>query len=185
MLCFVYTSVVLHSSYTFNSAFMQDVDYEATMAAKLSLARKIFAREKDSILNSSSFQKYLSENEVWSFLLSWKLNLVVVKLKLNIVLILLPLITSVLILANIRWISVFHWKSIKIYSIFCQQFIIIFSFLCELLKGMVKTLCGVLFSAGLLWNIRPQPMGSFFSIFKRQGDDLCHFLLFAIIVRIS
>ena len=46
---------------------MQDVDYEATMAAKLSLARKIFAREKDSILNSSSFQKYLSENEVLKF----------------------------------------------------------------------------------------------------------------------
>lgn len=43
---------------------MQDVDYEATMAAKLTLAQKIFAREKDSILNSSSFQKYLSENEV-------------------------------------------------------------------------------------------------------------------------
>ncbi|KAG7013855.1 4-alpha-glucanotransferase DPE2 [Cucurbita argyrosperma subsp. argyrosperma] len=43
----------------------KDVDYEATMAAKLSLARKIFAREKDSILNSSSFQKYLSENEEW------------------------------------------------------------------------------------------------------------------------
>lgn len=44
--------------------YMQDVDYEATMAAKLTLAQKIFAREKDSILNSSSFQKYLSENEV-------------------------------------------------------------------------------------------------------------------------
>lgn len=43
----------------------KDVDYEATMAAKLSLARKIFAREKDSILSSSSFQKYLSENEEW------------------------------------------------------------------------------------------------------------------------
>lgn len=49
---------------------------------------------------------------------------------------------------------------------------ILFSSLCELLKGMVKALCRVLFSARLLRNIRSQPMGSFFSIFKRQGDDL-------------
>lgn len=61
------SSVIPHSSSTFDSGSMQDVDYEATMAAKLSLARKIFAREKDSILNSSSFQKYLSENEVLKF----------------------------------------------------------------------------------------------------------------------
>lgn len=62
--CFVYCSVVQHSSYTFNSGFMQDVDYEATMAAKLSLARKIFALERDSILNSSSFEEYFSQNGV-------------------------------------------------------------------------------------------------------------------------
>lgn len=43
---------------------MQDVDYEATMAAKLSIAKKVFAQEKDLILNSSSFQQYFLENEV-------------------------------------------------------------------------------------------------------------------------
>ena len=43
---------------------MQDVDYEAAMATKLSIAKKIFVLEKDSILNSSSFHKFLSENEV-------------------------------------------------------------------------------------------------------------------------
>lgn len=43
---------------------MQDVDYEATMSAKLSIAKKIFSMEKDKILNSSSFLKFFSENEV-------------------------------------------------------------------------------------------------------------------------
>ncbi|XP_022154471.1 4-alpha-glucanotransferase DPE2 [Momordica charantia] len=43
----------------------KDVDYEATMAAKLSLARKIFALERDSILNSSSFEEYFSQNGEW------------------------------------------------------------------------------------------------------------------------
>lgn len=43
---------------------MQDVDYEATMAAKLSIAKKVFAQEKDLILNSSSFKQYFLENEV-------------------------------------------------------------------------------------------------------------------------
>ncbi|KAA8517885.1 hypothetical protein F0562_015359 [Nyssa sinensis] len=43
----------------------KDVDYEATMATKLSIAKKIFSLEKDLILNSSSFQKFLSENEDW------------------------------------------------------------------------------------------------------------------------
>lgn len=44
---------------------MQDVDYEATLATKLSIAKKIFALEKDLILHSKSFQKYFSENEVF------------------------------------------------------------------------------------------------------------------------
>ncbi|XP_044468053.1 4-alpha-glucanotransferase DPE2 [Mangifera indica] len=44
---------------------LKDVDYEATLAAKLSIAKKIFDREKDLILKSSSFQKFLSENEGW------------------------------------------------------------------------------------------------------------------------
>lgn len=43
----------------------KDVDYEATMAAKLSIAKKVFALEKDMIMNSSSFQKFFSENEEW------------------------------------------------------------------------------------------------------------------------
>lgn len=41
------------------------VDYEATMAAKLSIAKKIFNLEKNKILNSSSFLKFFSENEEW------------------------------------------------------------------------------------------------------------------------
>uniref|UniRef100_A0A2P2MKU7 4-alpha-glucanotransferase n=1 Tax=Rhizophora mucronata TaxID=61149 RepID=A0A2P2MKU7_RHIMU len=43
----------------------KDVDYETTMAAKLAIAKKIFEREKNLILSSSSFQKYFSENEEW------------------------------------------------------------------------------------------------------------------------
>ncbi|GFY98105.1 disproportionating enzyme 2 [Actinidia rufa] len=43
----------------------KDVDYEAAMATKLSIAKKIFVLEKDSILNSSFFHKFLSENEEW------------------------------------------------------------------------------------------------------------------------
>lgn len=42
----------------------QDVDYEATMAAKLSIAKRMFMQDKDLILNSISFQKFFSENEV-------------------------------------------------------------------------------------------------------------------------
>ncbi|KAI3788277.1 hypothetical protein L2E82_01037 [Cichorium intybus] len=40
------------------------VDYEATMTTKLSIAKKIFDLEKDSILNSTSFKKVLLENEL-------------------------------------------------------------------------------------------------------------------------
>ncbi|KAL9336080.1 hypothetical protein Peur_070568 [Populus x canadensis] len=43
----------------------KDVDYEATLATKLSIAKKVFVQEKDLILNSRSFQKYFSENEQW------------------------------------------------------------------------------------------------------------------------
>nr|AAB86444.1 4-alpha-glucanotransferase [Arabidopsis thaliana] len=42
-----------------------DVDYEATMETKLSIAKKIFDIEKDQTLNSSTFQKFFSENEGW------------------------------------------------------------------------------------------------------------------------
>lgn len=34
------------------------------MTTKLSIAKKLFDLEKDSILNSTSFKKFLSENEV-------------------------------------------------------------------------------------------------------------------------
>ncbi|KVI12197.1 Carbohydrate-binding-like fold [Cynara cardunculus var. scolymus] len=40
-------------------------DYEATMATKLSIAKKIFDLEKDLILNSSNFKNFLTENEEW------------------------------------------------------------------------------------------------------------------------
>ncbi|KAJ6921479.1 hypothetical protein NC652_015401 [Populus alba x Populus x berolinensis] len=43
----------------------KDVDYEATLATKLSIAKKVFEQEKDLILNSRSFHKYFSENEEW------------------------------------------------------------------------------------------------------------------------
>lgn len=43
----------------------KEVDYEATMAKKLSIAKKIFDLEKDIILNSSTFQSFLSQNEDW------------------------------------------------------------------------------------------------------------------------
>ncbi|XP_039000486.1 4-alpha-glucanotransferase DPE2-like [Hibiscus syriacus] len=43
----------------------KDVDYEATLATKLSIAKKVFIKEKDLILNSSSFHNFFSENEEW------------------------------------------------------------------------------------------------------------------------
>lgn len=46
---------------------MQDVDYEATMAVKLSIAKRIFNLEKEKVLSSSSFQKFFSENQVRPF----------------------------------------------------------------------------------------------------------------------
>ncbi|XP_051149443.1 4-alpha-glucanotransferase DPE2 isoform X2 [Andrographis paniculata] len=41
------------------------VDYDATMATKLSIAKKIFSREKDVIFKSSSYQSFFSENQEW------------------------------------------------------------------------------------------------------------------------
>ncbi|CAA6654001.1 unnamed protein product [Spirodela intermedia] len=43
----------------------QSVDYEATMATKLFIAKKIFSLEKETILSSSSFLKFFSENKEW------------------------------------------------------------------------------------------------------------------------
>ncbi|KAM0907019.1 hypothetical protein ACQ4PT_016421 [Festuca glaucescens] len=44
---------------------IKDVDYEASLATKLTIAKKIFNLEKDKVLNSASFNKFLSENEEW------------------------------------------------------------------------------------------------------------------------
>ncbi|KAF9615618.1 hypothetical protein IFM89_024714 [Coptis chinensis] len=41
------------------------VDYEATLDTKLSIAKKIYFLEKESILTSTAFQKFFSENEEW------------------------------------------------------------------------------------------------------------------------
>ncbi|CAN0907957.1 4-alpha-glucanotransferase DPE2 [Linum grandiflorum] len=43
----------------------KEVDYEASLATKLSIAKKVFAKEKDAVLNSSAFQDFFSENEEW------------------------------------------------------------------------------------------------------------------------
>ncbi|CAL1385793.1 unnamed protein product [Linum trigynum] len=43
----------------------KDVDYEASLATKLSIAKKVYAKEKDVILNSSAFKEFFSENEEW------------------------------------------------------------------------------------------------------------------------
>ncbi|XP_060191492.1 4-alpha-glucanotransferase DPE2 isoform X3 [Lycium barbarum] len=43
----------------------KDVDYEASLATKLSIAKKIFVREKETVLNSKSFQEFFSENQEW------------------------------------------------------------------------------------------------------------------------
>jgi len=44
---------------------LKDVDYEATMAAKLAIAKKIFYLEKDEVLSSDAFQKFFQENKAW------------------------------------------------------------------------------------------------------------------------
>ncbi|CAM8985551.1 unnamed protein product [Rhodiola kirilowii] len=44
---------------------MKAVDYEATLSTKISIAKKIFALEKDKIFQSASFQRFFSENEGW------------------------------------------------------------------------------------------------------------------------
>ncbi|MQL94315.1 hypothetical protein Taro_026964, partial [Colocasia esculenta] len=43
----------------------ESVDYEATMATKLSIAKKIFSQEKETTLSSISFLKFFSDNEEW------------------------------------------------------------------------------------------------------------------------
>ncbi|KAK6127179.1 hypothetical protein DH2020_039063 [Rehmannia glutinosa] len=43
----------------------KDVDYEATMAAKLSIAKKIFSQEKEIVFSSVAYQNFFSENQDW------------------------------------------------------------------------------------------------------------------------
>lgn len=58
---------------------VQDVDYEATLSTKISIAKKIFAQEKDLILNSSSFQKFFSENQVTELSASSHTNIIILQ----------------------------------------------------------------------------------------------------------
>ncbi|KAI5074640.1 hypothetical protein GOP47_0010601 [Adiantum capillus-veneris] len=44
---------------------LKDVDYDATMAIKLSIAKKVFKLEKDEVLNSSDYRRFFQENEDW------------------------------------------------------------------------------------------------------------------------
>jgi 4-alpha-glucanotransferase len=43
------------------------VDYEATLKAKLEIAKKMFHLEKDEVLNLPSFKQYFEENKVLYF----------------------------------------------------------------------------------------------------------------------
>ncbi|KAL6534678.1 4-alpha-glucanotransferase dpe2 [Orobanche gracilis] len=43
----------------------KDMDYEATMAAKLSIAKKIFSQEKEIVFSSVAYQNFFSENQDW------------------------------------------------------------------------------------------------------------------------
>lgn len=44
---------------------LEDVDYDATMAAKLSIAKKVFQLEKDEVLGSIEYNKFFQENQDW------------------------------------------------------------------------------------------------------------------------
>jgi hypothetical protein len=52
---------------TFHCCWAQDVDYEATLKAKLEIAKKMFHLEKDKVLNLPSFKQYFEENKVLYF----------------------------------------------------------------------------------------------------------------------
>ena len=43
---------------------MQEVDYEATLSTKLSIAKRIFQLEKGQVMESSEYKSYFSENQV-------------------------------------------------------------------------------------------------------------------------
>ena len=42
----------------------KDVDYDATMAAKVSIAKKMYHLEKEQVFDSAAYKKYFEENKV-------------------------------------------------------------------------------------------------------------------------
>lgn len=46
---------------------LKEVDYEATMAAKLSIAKRVYRLEKNKFFSSAAFKRYFEENEVSLF----------------------------------------------------------------------------------------------------------------------
>jgi 4-alpha-glucanotransferase len=51
---------------------LKEVDYDATMNAKISLAKKVYHLEKDQIFASAAFGKYFEENKVSVFSYTFK-----------------------------------------------------------------------------------------------------------------
>lgn len=43
---------------------LKEVDYEATLAAKLAITKKVFLLERDEVFSSPAFQQYFEENQV-------------------------------------------------------------------------------------------------------------------------
>lgn len=46
---------------------LKEVDYDATMAAKLSISKRVYHLEKNQVFNSAAFKKYFEENKVSQF----------------------------------------------------------------------------------------------------------------------
>eukprot|EP00250_Pteridium_aquilinum_P019655 c24516_g1_i1 orf=158-3133(+) len=44
---------------------LNEVDYDATMAVKLSVAKKVFKLEKDEVLESAEYKRFFQENQDW------------------------------------------------------------------------------------------------------------------------
>lgn len=122
---------------------LQDVDYEATMATKLSIAKKIFTLEKDLILNSSSFQEFFSENEVLllhiiAAYICWQQTFFLI------------LFVSPNFLPSLIMNSLFNYLFLFYLNCYTDSAF----FLMIMIIGLVETLCRFLFPAGFLWNIR-------------------------------
>jgi 4-alpha-glucanotransferase len=49
---------------------LKEVDYEATMAAKISIAKRVYRLEKNQVFNSAAFKEYFEENKVSLFILN-------------------------------------------------------------------------------------------------------------------